>query len=84
MTHRRLCRLAALALASVPASLAQEEHAAAGCPYDKLWLGGSCPRTHSRPLVRANGCCIGGGREGCAAPPRRRLLAPALTPASCR
>ena len=66
---RRLCCLAALALASVPApSLAQEEHAAAGCPYDKLWIGGSCPRVHSRSLVRANGCCIGGGREGCAAP----------------
>ena len=66
---RRLCCLGALALASVPApSLAQEEHAAAGCPYDKLWIGGSCPRVHSRSLVRANGCCIGGGREGCAAP----------------
>ena len=39
-------------------------HAAAGCPYDKLWMGSTCPRVHSRPLVRTDGCCIGGGREG--------------------
>ena len=43
-------------------------HAAAGCPYDKLWVGSTCPRVHSRELVRLSGdnigCCIGGGRAG--------------------
>jgi hypothetical protein len=36
----------------------------AGCAWDKGWLGSTCPRVHSRELVRPNGCCIGGGREG--------------------
>ena len=39
-------------------------HAMAGCSYDKGWIGSTCPRVHSRSLVRENGCCIGGGREG--------------------
>ena len=40
-------------------------HGAAGCPYDKHWIGGACPRVHSRSLVRPdNGCCTGGGRQG--------------------
>ena len=56
----------ALAAAVVARGAAQETqpHAMAGCAWDKGWLGSTCPRVHSRELVRPNGCCIGGGREG--------------------
>ena len=57
---------AALAVGLLACVSAQDTtpHAMAGCAYDKGWIGSTCPRVHSRPLVRDNGCCIGGGREG--------------------
>ena len=61
--------VAAFGTALLCAEPTASQHAAAGCPYDKLWIGSTCPRVHFRTLVREDGdqhrgCCIGGGREG--------------------
>ena len=60
--------VAAFGAAVLCAKPTASQHAAAGCPYDKLWIGSTCPRVHFRMLVREDGehrgCCIGGGREG--------------------
>lgn len=58
---------AALAASLMACASGQDDttpHAMAGCAYDKGWIGSVCPRAHFRSLIRENGCCIGGGREG--------------------